>query len=948
MMRYKQLCLLLWLVLATCAFADDKEKTDFIVNDDGQSYTQKDPRIAVTGDGSFIIVWTDNRNGDYDLYMQRYDENGSAVGINALINDDTVDQYQLQPALAVDWYNRYATVWKDYRVTGYPYQPDLFFQQLDSNGTLIGSNFNITTEQTESFKENPDIALAHWGGGVIVWSDYRNSKWDIYGQRINSANQLVGSNFIVNDLSSTAQHHSPKAIISSEGWMIVTWYDNRNGNDDIYIQKIDSLGNLIGGNVMVNETSSAKQSFPDVAIDDRGNFTVVWVDWRNGEYPDNPDIYSRKFDEDLNPLTDEINISEGKSTAQKDPVISSDHLGNVAIIWSDSTVGGGWDIIGQMIDVDGVIREASFYANTDTDSNQFTPDVALDGKYRYLTWVDRRNKNFDIYASIQIYNDPSLSVTPTSLKFEMIQGGDAPANQDLIVAHNGYSILNYSTTITDSWLSLTPSSGTTVDTITAAIGNPNLPEGTYLSTINFVDEVGYDSSVFIPVRLNVYQPEVVCSKDTIEITVFAGGNDNYYDSFVIQNGSKGDFTWSASESADWLVLSNYVGAVDDTITLAVNGSTIPVGTTIAPIVISAPTTSNLEDTVFVIIEGINDQPYLLADLDSIFIYTDDINFDTTLTISNPGNGALNWEATSAESWLSLSPATGSDDQAITLSLSSPTIGYEQTTITIVDTTAFNDSITVPVVLGYYQTSNDTLRATDVTADVGMVSSFSIELGSVNYLTDFYLPLQFDTATITVDSVKNSLSYPATLTLSTTIDNDKGQLFLDWTTVGGDSIPPGSAHLAEVYFTAGITPDTSDVDTLITDTAAMNIITPALAVYTPIFEKGVITLSIITGIIDHNPDNLPGQFALEQNYPNPFNATTQIEYELPSSGFVSLAIYNILGQKITDLFSGRQEAGRHRFEWNGKLDRGEPAPSGIYFYKLVFDRQTSVRKMMLIK
>lgn len=949
MMYYKKIIIIFWLLLTVSIFADDKEKTDFIVNDDGALYTQKDPRIAVTGDGSFIIVWTDNRNGDYDLYLQQYDENGSAVGKNKIINDDTNDQYQFQPSLAVDWYNRYATVWKDYRVTGYPYQPDIFFQQLDSNATAIGSNFNLTTEQTESFKENPDIALAHWGGGVVVWSDYRNSKWDIYGQLINSSNVLVGNNFIINDIASTAQHHSPKAVVSNRGWMVVAWYDNRSGNDDIYIQKIDSLGNLIGDNIRVNDTSSARQASPDLAIDDRGNFTVVWVDWRNGEYPDNPDIYSRKFDSTLTALTDEINITgSGNINAQRDPVISSDHLGNVAIIWSDSTAGAGWDIIGQMIDVDGVIREETFYANTDTDSNQFTPDVALDGKYRYLTWVDRRNKNFDIYASIQLYNDPTLGVTPTSLDFEMMEGASAPAAKQLIVQHNGYSILNYSTMISDSWLSVTPSSGTTIDTIAVSINNPNLPEGTYLATINFIDESNHDSTVFIPVRFDIYKPVVVCSKDTIAITVFAGGDDNYTDFFIIQNGSRGDFNWTASESVGWLSLSSVVGSVGDTLSITVNSSTLTVGQTAAPIIISAPTTSNLEDTVFVVVEAINDQPYLLADLDSIFIYTDNINFDTTLTITNPGTGSLSWSATSSAGGLSLSTVTGSDDDVITLSLSTPTIGFQPTTITIVDTSAFNDSIMIPVVLGFYQTSEDTLRATSITADVGLVSSFSIELGSINYLTDFYLPLQFDTSAITIDSIKNSLSYPATLSLNTTIDNNNGQLFLNWSAIGGDSIPPGNAHLAEIYFTAGITPDTIEVDTLLTDTAAVNIISAASEIFTPVFEMGTITLSAITGIKEDLPGNLPNKFALEQNYPNPFNSTTQIEYELPSSGYVSLSIYNILGQKIYDLASGRQEAGYHRFEWDGKQGRGEPAPSGIYFYKLVFNNQKSVRKMMLIK
>jgi len=70
------------------------------------------------------------------------------------------------------------------------------------------------------------------------------------------------------------------------------------------------------------------------------------------------------------------------------------------------------------------------------------------------------------------------------------------------------------------------------------------------------------------------------------------------------------------------------------------------------------------------------------------------------------------------------------------------------------------------------------------------------------------------------------------------------------------------------------------------------------------------------------------FRLNQNHPNPFNPTTTISYQLPVTSNVELTIFCITGQKITTLVSEQQQAGNHRFEWDGS-----DFTSGVYFYRL---------------
>ncbi len=477
---------------------------------------QNNPRIAVAGDHTFLITWVDRREGTNDIYIQRYGVDALPIARNRKINDDTNTSYQFEPAVAVDLSGLYSVVWKDYRNSVYPFDPDIYFQRFDSSVTALGANRNLTTEFPDSTKETPDIALGSHGRGVVVWADYRNHDWDIYGQIVNASGTLIGSNFRVNDDAAGYQQHAPRVAVSPQGWFVVTWYDNRQGNDDIFVQRFDSLGNRLSANIKVNaDPQSARQAFPDVATDAAGHFTVVWVDWRNGVYPANPDIYAKKYDTLMVSAGGEIRINtDNTQTAQREPSIASDRRGNVGIIWSDSS-SGSWDISGQMIDADGIVREANFKANSFTDSLQLRPDVALDGMYRYIAWSDNRNGNLDIYASIQKYNDPSLWVMPTSLAFEMQSGSALPGSQQVIVNHSGYNPLNFSAHADVSWLTISPSSGTTDDTLTVAVNDNSLAVGTHLAVITFVDTDNSDSAVVMSVRLDVHGVEI--STDTLRI-----------------------------------------------------------------------------------------------------------------------------------------------------------------------------------------------------------------------------------------------------------------------------------------------------------------------------------------------------------------------------------------------------------------------------------------------
>jgi hypothetical protein len=89
--------------------------------------------------------------------------------------------------------------------------------------------------------------------------------------------------------------------------------------------------------------------------------------------------------------------------------------------------------------------------------------------------------------------------------------------------------------------------------------------------------------------------------------------------------------------------------------------------------------------------------------------------------------------------------------------------------------------------------------------------------------------------------------------------------------------------------------------------------------------------------------LPLNYSLEQNYPNPFNAGTTIRYELSHSAYVTLKIYDVLGQEVATLANAHQLPGTYEYPWSG-----QNLASGIYFYQLTAGDVHLQKKMILLK
>jgi len=104
----------------------------------------------------------------------------------------------------------------------------------------------------------------------------------------------------------------------------------------------------------------------------------------------------------------------------------------------------------------------------------------------------------------------------------------------------------------------------------------------------------------------------------------------------------------------------------------------------------------------------------------------------------------------------------------------------------------------------------------------------------------------------------------------------------------------------------------------------------------------------TAVLEDYSDALPESSTLTQNYPNPFNSGTVIRFGLSEEGEVTLAIYNLAGQKVATLMQGRRQAGEYAINWDGENDAGKALATGIYLYRLKSGERVETKKLTLLR
>lgn len=107
--------------------------------------------------------------------------------------------------------------------------------------------------------------------------------------------------------------------------------------------------------------------------------------------------------------------------------------------------------------------------------------------------------------------------------------------------------------------------------------------------------------------------------------------------------------------------------------------------------------------------------------------------------------------------------------------------------------------------------------------------------------------------------------------------------------------------------------------------------------------GVGRFGIVNAVRKETNLSIPALFALRQNYPNPFNPATTIEFDVPHRSYVTLELFNLLGQRIATILAEDLQPGTYKIPWNAKN-----VSSGIYFYRLHAGSFAATKKLLLLK
>jgi len=373
------------------AYGNDAADIEVSRDDRPGGFDQQHPGVALRGDGSLVVVWSDTRNGDGDIYCRIYSPSGGKLGGSFRVNDDNAGAEQKFPRIAAAKDGSFAISWMDNRGGDW----DIYLQIYDRNGNPMGGNLLVNDDRSGVPQLYPDLSALPDGGFEVRWTDWRGPGVSVYRQRYDAGGRRLGRNKA--DRKARARKPFGPAVSSnSSGYSVTAWNEGYGKGSDIYCQIRDASGGPIGGAFKVNDDPpGSEQSFPDVSVAEDGSFAVVWMDKRNSPY--DYDIYCQRYDASGKPIGGNFRVSdEGPGVNQTSPGIDVAPDGSCVVVWSEYE-GGSYNIRYRKFGRDGTPLSEGVIGNR--PAYRGSPDVCLFGDGSFLiSWDSDEDGNYDVYC----------------------------------------------------------------------------------------------------------------------------------------------------------------------------------------------------------------------------------------------------------------------------------------------------------------------------------------------------------------------------------------------------------------------------------------------------------------------------------------------------------------------------------------------------------------------
>jgi hypothetical protein len=357
---------------------------------------QLNPEIVFDDEGGAIIVWEDTRNEQSSIYCQRIDAFGNKLWDEKGILICPNDGEKINPKITKDQNSGAIIVWQDARKKEGQY--DIYSQRIDNNGSIIWRIDGVDLSTNTGLQTSLKVFSDGDGGAITTWVEYKNNMNtpDIYAQRISSSGNIIW------DLPGLSVCRAPEAQrnpdISVGEQIIIVWEDSGGGNYDIYVQKLNKDGSIAWkcDGIPVC-TAPFTQHEPKLVLNDDGGATITWEDYRKTNW----DIYLQRIDAygEFVWTKDGIEVCGTSGTQYAPQIVKCKDFSSI-IVWEDYRNNKSYNIYVQKLSGSGIpLWDIDGYPVCVTDGGARNPQIIEDGKDgAIIVWTDYRYGSFDIYA----------------------------------------------------------------------------------------------------------------------------------------------------------------------------------------------------------------------------------------------------------------------------------------------------------------------------------------------------------------------------------------------------------------------------------------------------------------------------------------------------------------------------------------------------------------------
>ncbi len=351
----------------------------------GDAEAQTEPAVAYNvNSAQFLVAWRDARNSvTTGIYGRRVASGGGPAGDVFAINASSDTQFG--PAVASSsTAPGYLVLFTNLSAT---LVEDITGQRVQTTGALAGHTFTVSAPLGN--QKQPMIAYNSTDEEhLVVWHDQRDGNLNIYGQRVDLDGSVLGPSFAI-CTKADVQFRPDVAYNLDTNQYLVVWEDRR-ADADIYGQRVNADGSLDGDEIPIAGAGTTARRRPKVAFNPiSGEYLVVYV-----YEEENNNIRGRRVSAAGNPTTGVINFATGTSDQNYPDVACRTKEpggGGYLVVWRD-TDSGQRDIKGQRLNQNGALLKGVLDICVEA-SSQWSPSVAyIPDNDRYLVvWPDDRD-----------------------------------------------------------------------------------------------------------------------------------------------------------------------------------------------------------------------------------------------------------------------------------------------------------------------------------------------------------------------------------------------------------------------------------------------------------------------------------------------------------------------------------------------------------------------------